>query len=136
MSTYCVTFNTTCSSLAYGCYLYTDYKKTVPVSSGWVSDGTNVYSVNSSGMITSVTSCSSCQPYGTYINQICLGGGFDLYNAYADGNCDLYYTIEQYNSVTCGYSGGGGYSCDCGFGCGESVDPCYYNACFDCNNQV
>jgi hypothetical protein len=106
MATQCLSFNSTCSTLIYGCYLYIDDKKTVPVSTGWVSDGTNVYSVNSSGMITAVTACSSCQADETYIESFCTGT--TLYYTYADGNCGTYNTLIEYNSATCGYSEGGG----------------------------
>ena len=129
MATQCLSFNSTCSTLIYGCYLYTDDKKTVPVSTGWISNGTNVYSINSSGMITAVTACSSCQADETYIESFCTGT--TLYYTYADGNCGTYNTLIEYNSATCGYESNP-YYCDCGGGCAGSVDPCYYNACSEC----
>jgi hypothetical protein len=127
MATQCLSFNSTCSTLAYGCYLYTDDKKTIPVSTGWISDGTNVYSINSSGMITAVIACTSCQPSGTYITYYC--SGYDLYYTYADGNCGTYDTLIEYNSATCGYMD---YTCDCGYGCALYANPCYYYGCYNC----
>ena len=130
MATQCLSFNSICSTLAINCYLYTDDKKTVPVSAGWISDATNVYSINSSGMITSVTACSSCQANETYIGFFCTGT--TLYYTYADGDCGTYDTLIEYNSATCGYESWP-YYCECGGGCAGSVDPCYYNACVGCS---
>ena len=53
----CLSFYTYCSSLAVNCYLYTDVKRTTPVSAGWVSDGTTNWTINSSGMITGTAAC-------------------------------------------------------------------------------
>ncbi len=125
----CVTFYTWCSTLGVGCYLYTNIKRTATVSAGYVSNGTTVYTVNSSGMITATAACSSCQASGTYITYYCTGT--TLYYTYADGNCGTYDTLIEYNSATCGYESYP-YYCDCGGGCAGSVDPCYYNACFEC----
>jgi hypothetical protein len=53
----CLSFYTWCASLGVNCYLYTDIKRTTPVSAGWVSDGTTNWTINSSGMITSQAAC-------------------------------------------------------------------------------
>jgi hypothetical protein len=75
-------------------------------------------------------STSGCKSYGTFLNDYC--DGYNLHYIYADGNCGTYENIE-YNSATCGYTNESyPYYCDCGGGCGGSVDPCYYNGCFDC----
>lgn len=111
---YCVSFYTYCSSLSVGCYLYTDVKRTTTVSAGWVSDGTNVYSVNSAGMITAVNACSNCQPSGTFITSYC--SGYDLYYTYANGNCGTYNSLYESNSATCGYT---------------PPSTCYYYAMYD-----
>lgn len=107
----CLQFYTWCNygNLGVGCYLYTDIKRSTPVSTGWVSDGANVYSVNSSGMITAITACSGCQPNGTFITSYCVD--YDLYFTYADGNCGTYDSFSESNSLTCGYTGGGGGGC-------------------------
>jgi hypothetical protein len=127
----CLSFYTYCSNLSVGCYLYTDEKRVTTVSAGWISDGTNVYSVNSSGMITAITACSNCQPSGTFITSYCGGGGYDLYFTYANGSCGTYDSIQEYNSSICGYSSG--YSCSCwGYDCDPYPDPCYYYGCSFC----
>jgi hypothetical protein len=53
----CLVFYTYCSSLGVNCYLYTDVKRSTPVSAGWVSDGTTNWTINSSGMITGTAAC-------------------------------------------------------------------------------
>ena len=130
---YCLGFHTFCYNLAIGCYIYTDFKRTSPVSAGWVSILSNVYSVNSSGMITAINACSNCPPNATFISSYC--SGYDLYYTYSDGNCGTYGVIQEYNSTTCGYNAGTPYTCDCGSGCFGSFDPCYYYGCNDCEAQ-
>jgi hypothetical protein len=125
----CLYFYTYCSSLSVGCYLYTDEKRTTIVSAGWVSNGTNVYSVNSSGMITAITACSSCQPDGTFLNTSC--SGCDLYYVYANGNCGTYSTFIESNSASCGC--GSSYYCSCyEYDCDPYPNPCYYYSCNTC----
>lgn len=103
----CLSFFTFCSTLAIGCYVYTDIKRTTPVSSGWVSDGTNVYTVNSSGMIIAIDLCNNCTPSGTFITSYC--DGCTLYYTYADGNCGTYDQIEGFDRSECGgFCGQGG----------------------------
>jgi hypothetical protein len=127
----CISFFSNCSSLGYGCYLYTDEKRTTTVGAGWISDGTNVYSVNSSGMITAVNACSNCQPPGTFITSYCGGwSGYDLYYTYADGSCGTYDSLVEYNSSTCGYSPQ--YGCNCYGYCDTYPHPCYYYGCEEC----
>lgn len=123
----CTQFFTYCSTLAVGCYLYTNIKRTATVSAGWVQYGANVYSVNSSGMITASTPCSSCPPSGTFLSSFC--SGCDLYYTYADGNCGTYNTFIESNSISCGC----GYYCSCyGYDCDPYTNPCYYYGCYEC----
>jgi hypothetical protein len=49
-----------CSTITTGCYIYYDIYKTIPVNSGYWSDGTNCYSVgggNANGYVLSVDTC-------------------------------------------------------------------------------
>ena len=123
----CTYFYTWCSSLAVNCYLYTNPKRTATVPAGYISDGTSVITVNSSGMITAIGSCSNYPVYGTFLYQSCTG--CDLYWVYADGYGGNYSTFIQSNSPTCGC---GFYYCDCGYGCNSQADPCYYTGCSEC----
>lgn len=129
----CTQFFTYCSTLAVGCYLYTNIKRTATLSAGWVQYGANVYSVNSSGMITAITPCSSCPPSDTFLSSFC--SGYDLYYTYANGSCGTYNTLIEINSATCGYTPFYPYSCDCGPGCAGYNDPCYIIGCTDCYQQ-
>ena len=127
---YCLPIYTFCTDVNFGvnCYVYTDPKRTTPVSTGWLSNGGNVYSVNSAGMITAVTACSSCPVVDTYLYISC--SGCDLYYVYADGNCGTYSTLVAYNSSDCGC---GGYYCSCwGWDCDPYPNPCYYYGCSEC----
>ena len=124
----CLSFYTYCSSLSVGCYLYTNEKRTTTVSAGWVSNGTNVYSVNSSGMITTVTACASCPSYQTLLSTYC--DGTTLYGTYADGYCGTFDEILEFNSNSCGYSS---YYCTCyNYECDPYPNPCYYYGCYEC----
>jgi len=48
---------TDCFTLAVGCILYTSNSGTTPVAAGYYSNGTDCYTVNSSGVITSIGVC-------------------------------------------------------------------------------
>lgn len=98
----CTIFYTYCSTLSVGCYLYSDIKRTSTIPAGYISDGTSVITVNSSGMITAIGSCSSYPVYGTFLNTSC--SGYDLYNVYADGYGGTYSTLAESNSTSCGYT--------------------------------
>jgi hypothetical protein len=72
----------------------------------------------------------SCPAANIFVDQYC--SGFDLINQYTDGNCGIYGTVQEYNSLTCGYNAGENYYCDCGFGCEQYPNPCYYYGCSEC----
>jgi hypothetical protein len=72
------------------CYLYSDIKRTTPVSAGWVSDGTTNWTINSSGMITSQAACVvppylACYAleitYG-FANSACFGNDQDTFESW------------------------------------------------------
>lgn len=69
----CIYFNTYCSTLGVGCYLYSDIKRTVPVSAGWVSDGAKSWQINSSGMITNELACVEDPYLACYALEITYG---------------------------------------------------------------
>ena len=95
----CLSFYTWCSPLGVGCYLYTDVKRTTPVSAGWVSDGTTSWVINSSGMITGAAACSynyyayrlavTSPVFSIFISWIDCSNNFQSINLYNPGN-DLY----------------------------------------------
>jgi hypothetical protein len=72
----------------------------------------------------------SCPAAGIYVDQYC--SGFDLIYEYTDGDCGIYGAVQEYNSFTCGYNAGENYYCDCGFGCEQYPNPCYYYGCYEC----
>jgi hypothetical protein len=115
----CLSFYTYCSTLGVGCYLYTDTKRTTPVSAGWVSDGTTSWVVNSSGMITGTLTCpipvtqyatQAGPPSGGYVySSTHLGGNFSLaftsnttrsYSDLAVSHNQSYITLTVANSGT------------------------------------
>jgi hypothetical protein len=69
----CLYFHTYCSTLGVGCYLYSDIKRTTPVSAGWVSDGATSWQINSSGMITSQAACVVAPYLACYALEITYG---------------------------------------------------------------
>lgn len=84
------------------CYLYEDQALTTVARGGRYSDNTNCYTVNSSGLVTSVSAC--CAAYGTFINAFCSGGA--LYYNYADGSCGTYSQLISSCDAGCGCDGG------------------------------
>jgi hypothetical protein len=86
----CLSFYSFCPSLGVNCYLYSDIKRTTPVSAGWVSDGTTNWTINSSGMITSQAACVvppylACYAleitYG-FANSACFGNDQDTFESW------------------------------------------------------
>jgi len=74
---------------------------------------------------------SNCPPYGEFVTSYCLG--CDLYFTYTDGSCGTFDQFIESNSSICGGGcGGGGYLCDCGFGCSLYNDPCFFFGCSEC----
>lgn len=124
----CLSFYTYCSSLGVNCYLYTDIKRTTPVSAGWVSDGTTNWTINSSGMITGTAACvynyrayrfGSNGSAGTISWTDCNGARQSVYNTGA-GNWEYIVPCALEGSIT--WNGGS-------FGCYMSIGfPC------DCSN--
>ena len=72
----------------------------------------------------------SCPAANIYIDQYC--SGYDLIYEYTDGECGIYGVVQEYNSFTCGYNAGENNYCDCGFGCEQFPNPCYYYGCNEC----
>lgn len=72
-----------CNPLAVNCYLYNDQAKTSPVVAGYYSDGDNCFTVNSSGMITAVSSCTT----NVVLISACVPNFM---------NCNTYYTFVAY----------------------------------------
>lgn len=72
----------------------------------------------------------SCPAANIYIDQYC--SGYDLIYEYTDGDCGIYGVVQEYNSFTCGYNAGENNYCDCGFGCEQFPNPCYYYGCNEC----
>ena len=68
---------------------------------GYYKIDSSVYTVNSSGVITSIGAC--CDPYGTLISTFCAGYTYKGY--YADGSCGSYVGIIEDQSGSCGFSG-------------------------------
>lgn len=57
-------YNSNCSTLSVGCYLYNGPNLTNPVSDGYYSDGTDCYTVTGgSGYISSISSCTVSYDY-------------------------------------------------------------------------
>jgi len=122
----CLSFYTYCSSLGVNCYLYSDIKRTTPVSAGWVSNGTTNWTINSSGMITGQAACvynyrayhlASNGYAGTIYWKDCNGTTQSEYNYGAGWSTVVPCALE--GSFT--YSGGAnfgaylniGFPCDC-----------------------
>ncbi len=84
----CLSFYTWCASLGVNCYLYTDIKRTTPVSAGWVSDGTTNWAVNSSGMITGQAACVVPPYLACYALEITTG--------YTPSSCFGYQDTYEY----------------------------------------
>lgn len=122
----CLSFYTYCSSLGVNCYLYTDVKRSTPVSAGWVSDGTTNWIINSSGMITGTAACvSNYRAYsfgsngyaGTISWTNCNGTRQSVYNTGASNwnyivPCALEGSVSWNGSVQGCYMSIG-FPCDC-----------------------
>lgn len=122
----CLSFYTYCSSLGVNCYLYTDVKRTTPVSAGWVSDGTTNWTINPSGMITGIAACvfnyrayrfASNGSAGTISWTDCSGAQQSIYNTGA-GNWGYIVPCALEGSIA--WAGGSfgaymsiGFPCDC-----------------------
>lgn len=90
-------YNSNCSTLSVGCYLYDGPGLTNPVASGYYSDGVNCITVGAGGYITSIAACGpSCPPYGTFLYTACVYNPFfdctDTADVFADGACGTYYS--------------------------------------------
>lgn len=83
------------------CYLYEDQGLTTVARQGYYSDNTNCYTVNSSGLVTAVSSC--CPAYGTYSYSACSGGAW--YDYYNDGYCGFYSVLSIACYAPCGCDG-------------------------------
>lgn len=125
----CLSFYTWCSTLGVGCYLYTNIKRTTPVSAGWVSDGTTNWQVNSSGMITGSAACVynyraysfGSNGYAGTISWVdCNGTTQSVYN---DGSGNWWYIVQCALEGSVTWSSGNpntqgcymsiGFPCDC-----------------------
>lgn len=97
-------YNSNCSTLSAGCYLYNGPGLTNPVASGYYSDGVNCITVGFNGYIDSVVACGpSCTPFGTFLYTSCEFNFFcdtlDTADIFADGNCGTY--ANFYNICQC-----------------------------------
>ena len=126
-------YNSNCSTLSVGCFLYNGPGLTNPVSNGYYSDGVNCYTVTGgNGYISSISVCSS-QTFVTitsYVPSSMICFSFDTFAAVSDyivdtnvqvqitWNGDLggfeTQTVTIISGTNCGstsFSIGGGISC-------------------------
>jgi len=120
-----------CTTLAVGCYLYTDSACTTPVSNGYYSDGTDCWQVTGgSGYISNETVCPSCLCYSitnefntqiTYTYTPC--GGSSSTQTLGGGQT-VYVCSEVYPSAD---AGGTIVTCSSTTTCTADVDCLYCN---------
>jgi hypothetical protein len=87
-----------CMSPTTGCYLYDNQGLTLPVGSGYYSNGTYCFTVGSNGLITAIANCNGCPSYGTFAYTSCEFNPSlnctDTIDYYNDGSCG-YYTVPR-----------------------------------------
>lgn len=120
-----------CTTLAVGCYLYTDSACTNPVSNGFYSNGTTCWQVTGgSGYISAESACPSCLCYsitnetGSSINYyyIVCGGTYDVYSL--SGGQTVYVCSEDYPVTD---AGGTVVTCSSATTCTNNVDCLFCN---------
>jgi len=97
-------YNSNCTTLSAGCYLYNGPGLTNPVSNGYYSDGTNCFTVTGgAGYISSMDSCSATAVYINVIVPYTLGcynyGDFcaSSYDVYSNPiNVDTNVQVQTY----------------------------------------
>jgi hypothetical protein len=105
--------NNNCSTYADGFYNVSGNDNWVQFSSGTeiaIADCTVLTPTPTQTQTMTPTLTASsvpCDPYGTYIGQVCGEGGVltTLYDKYADGSCGYYYVEVCADYVGCGGSG-------------------------------
>jgi hypothetical protein len=111
--------------------VWTNSTLTTKAPDGYYSFDGN-YRQQLNGFLHPITSCPVCDPQGTFYYSYCED--CLLYYAEADGNCGTQFEDQGFSSSCPGC--GGGFFCDCGFGCGIYIDPCYTFGCNDCLSPV
>jgi hypothetical protein len=88
-------YNSNCSTLSVGCYLYSGPGLTNPVSNGYYSDGSNCYTVTGgSGYISSVDVCTAYVIIDTYTPYTMTCYSFYNFAAEATTNVDTNVDVE------------------------------------------
>jgi hypothetical protein len=122
----CLSFYTYCSTLALNCSLYTDIKRTIPVSAGYISNGTTSWLIGGFGTIVERIDCvysyrafrfGSLGAAGTISWIDCNGVRQSVYN---DGSPNWTYIVPCALEGSIIWSGSFGaymnigFPCDCG----------------------
>ena len=71
-----------CNPITTGCYLYTDACLSTPAASGRYSDGTDCFTVNSSGYVTAVAACSPSYYHYSVTTYECDGSSTCVLSSY------------------------------------------------------
>jgi len=96
------TYYSSCSTLAVNCYVYWDAGLSDPAANAYLSNGTNCYTTNGSGMITSITACTTSYQVTFYAaagSDITSGAEFNVY--YSEDGTNWTFLAGPLSSTSC-----------------------------------